>query len=77
MPEPLKISNFINGQYVPPLSNQWIDNVNPADGQVVGQTADSSPADVEHAVQAAAAAFDAWSETTLESRSAILMRIGD
>ena len=36
MPDQLSILNFIDGKYVRPTSNQWLDNVNPADGQVWG-----------------------------------------
>lgn len=77
MSEPKKILNFINGQYSEPASNQWIDNVNPADGHVVGVIAESNSTDIQNAFDAAHAAFDAWSNTTIEQRCSILMRIGD
>jgi aminomuconate-semialdehyde/2-hydroxymuconate-6-semialdehyde dehydrogenase len=77
MPDQLKILNFINGQYIAPVSRQWLDNVNPADGLVVGKIAASDSADVQDAYSAASAAFDAWSNTTLEHRCSILMKIGD
>jgi len=63
MSDPIKILNFIGGQYRDPESKQWIDNVCPADGTVVGRIANSGAADVELAYASAAAAFEAWSET--------------
>ncbi len=77
MSDQLQILNFINGQYAEPLSNEWLDNVNPADGQISGKIANSNSADVQAACAAASTAFDVWSNTTLEQRSSILMKIGN
>ena len=74
---PMNILNFINGQFVDPESDQWIDNVCPADGSIVGKIADSNAADVERAVSAASTAFDEWSATSFEHRCSILMKIAD
>lgn len=71
------ILNFINGQYVEPKSDQWIDNVCPATGNVVGKIANSDAGDVDDAYHAAHEAFESWSETPLEKRSAIMMKIAD
>ncbi|WP_298512507.1 aldehyde dehydrogenase [uncultured Kordia sp.] len=70
-----KILNYINGSYVEPKSNEWIDNYNPSNGEVYGQIPNSSAEDVEAAYQAAKAAFPSWSQTTLEERSRILHKI--
>jgi aminomuconate-semialdehyde/2-hydroxymuconate-6-semialdehyde dehydrogenase len=70
-----KILNYINGSYVEPKSNAWIDNYNPSNGEVYGQIPNSSAEDVEAAYQAAKAAFPSWSSTTLEERSTILNKI--
>ncbi|WP_420572267.1 aldehyde dehydrogenase [Kordia sp.] len=70
-----KILNYINGSYVEPKSNEWIDNYNPSNGEVYGQIPNSSAADVEAAYQAANAAFPNWSATTLDERSRILNKI--
>ena len=70
-----KITNYINGEYCEPLSGMWIDNYNPSVGEVYGKIANSNEADVEKAYKAAKAAFPQWSNTTLEERSRILLRI--
>ncbi|WP_303317110.1 aldehyde dehydrogenase [Flavivirga abyssicola] len=72
-----EIKNYINGQFLNPSSNDWIDNYCPADGKVYGQIPNSSKADVENAYIAAKAAFPSWSQTTLEERSKILIKISE
>ncbi len=69
--------NFINGQYCDPVSDGWLENINPADGTSLGKIANSTEQDVERAVIAAANAQLQWSESTLEQRSRILSKIGD
>ncbi|AVI51294.1 2-hydroxymuconic semialdehyde dehydrogenase [Pukyongia salina] len=70
-----KITNYINGEYCEPLSGMWIDNYNPSVGEVYGKIANSNEADVKKAYKAAKAAFPQWSNTTIEERSRILLRI--
>jgi len=38
----MKIKNYINGEYVNPISNNWIENYNPSIGEVYGQLPDSN-----------------------------------
>jgi len=71
------IANFINGAYIPPLSGRYLDNVAPATGLVSGSIPDSGKEDVDLAVEAAKAAFPAWSATPLEKRHDILRAISD
>ncbi len=60
-----------------PIANGWIDNYNPASGEIYGQIPNSSKEDVENAYIAAKSAFPTWSQTTLEERSRILIRISE
>lgn len=73
----MNIQNYINGTFQNPISNNWIDNYCPANGEVYGQIPDSSKDDVENAYQAAKSAFTKWSQTTLEERSRILIKISE
>ncbi|WP_138433308.1 aldehyde dehydrogenase [Winogradskyella algicola] len=73
----MNIQNYINGEFVNPESNQWIDNYNPSNGEVYGQIPNSSKDDVEQAYKAAQFAFPSWSHTTLEERSRILIKISE
>jgi len=73
----MNIQNFINGQYENPISSDWIDNYCPATGEIYGQIPNSSKEDVDNAYIAAKSAFPTWSQTTLEERSRILIRISE
>ena len=73
----MNIQNYINGQYENPVSKQWIDNYCPANGEVYGQIPNSSKDDVDNAYIAAKSAFPSWSQTTLEERSRILIKISE
>lgn len=72
-----KLANFINGQFVEPKNGKYLDNYDPATGQVYSLLPDSDDLDVVAAVQAANQAFQKWSKTTVEERSALLMKIAD
>jgi len=72
---PYHLENYIGGNLIAPLSGKFIDNVNPATGEVYGQIPDSNEKDVEAAVQAAKKAFHDWSTTSVEERFKILNRI--
>lgn len=77
MSTPIKIRNFINGEYVDAVSGQWIDNYEPMRGNVYSHLADSDERDVANAYEAAQQAFLNWSETPIEKRSRILIKIAD
>ena len=72
-----RVLNFIDGQFRPPCSGRYLPNVNPATGQVIGETAESGPEDVDAAVVAAALAFESWRRTPAEERSRLLIRVAD
>ncbi|MCP4054523.1 MAG: aldehyde dehydrogenase family protein, partial [Mesoflavibacter sp.] len=73
----MNIKNYIKGEFINPESNQWIDNYNPSNGEVYRQIPNSSKDDVEQAYKAAKSAFPSWSQTTLEERSRILIKISE
>lgn len=74
---PEKIANYIGGSLSTPINGKYIDNVNPATGEVYSQIPDSDSQDVEEAVGAAKAAFAGWSTTPAEERFKILNRIAE
>lgn len=73
----MNIQNYINGQFINPTLGSYIDNYNPSNGEVYGQIPNSTEEDVEKAYESAKEAFPAWSNTTLEERSRILIRISE
>src|SRR5580765_6647514 len=72
-----RIQNFIDGQFVPPIGGQYLDNIEPATGKPYSLVPDSDGRDVERAVAAAEKAFPTWSRTPAAERSHILLRIAD
>jgi len=74
---PKQLENFIGGEFVKPTNNLYLDNINPAIGEVYGQIPNSNGDDVENAVTAAKIAFPEWSDSSTEKRFRILNRIAD
>jgi len=73
----MQIANFINGEFVPPHSGAYFDDVNPATAEVIAAIPDSDERDVDDAVRAAKAAFPAWSRTSASDRSNLLLKLAD
>ena len=71
------ITNYIAGELRAPSAGEYLDNIEPATGEVYAQVADSTADDVAIAVEAAKSAFPQWSHTPAVERSAILTRIAD
>ena len=72
-----KYDNFIGGRWVSPVKGQYFDVVTPISGQVYTQAARSTAEDIELALDAAHAAFPAWSKTPAAERANILLRIAE
>lgn len=73
----LHLKNYINGELREPEAGKWLDNFEPATGKIYSRIPDSTREDVEEAVKAAKAAFPKWSNTPIDERSKILMRISN
>jgi aminomuconate-semialdehyde/2-hydroxymuconate-6-semialdehyde dehydrogenase len=73
------LMNYIGGEFVPPQSGNYMDDVNPATGAVEAKLPKSNSVDVEHAVKAAADTFHSgvWSKMAPNARADILDRIAD
>lgn len=70
--------HFINGQWVPSISNDTMAVHDPATGQVIAHCAAGDSKDIDLAVRAARAAFEGpWSRFTSAQRSAVLWKIAD
>ena len=74
---PYHLENFIGGNFIGPLSGNFIDNINPATAAVYGQIPDSNSKDIDIAVKAAKKAFPAWSVLPAEKRFLILNKIAE
>lgn len=72
-----RILNYIGGELVPPQSQTFLPNYEPATGQIYSEVPQSGTIDVEAAIHAAEKAFPAWSALSADNRSAILRRIAE
>ncbi len=72
-----KLWNFINGEFVPPQSEKYLESFNPATGKPHLLVSDSDERDVALAVDSAKTAFTDWSRTKAEERAKFLYRIAD
>jgi malonate-semialdehyde dehydrogenase (acetylating) / methylmalonate-semialdehyde dehydrogenase len=70
-----KVPNYINGRWAESRTGEWIDVTNPATGETIAQTPLSDAAEVDAAVEAAAAAFPEWRRTPPEDRIQPLFKL--
>ncbi len=72
-----RYENYIGGEWVAPVEGRYMTNVSPVNGKPFCEVARSTKADVELALDAAHRAKDAWGESSLTERAAVLNRIAD
>ena len=72
-----RYENFIGGEWVAPVGGNYRQNLTPATGEPFCEVADSTPADVELALDAAHAAKGAWGACSPAERAAVLDAIAD
>jgi malonate-semialdehyde dehydrogenase (acetylating) / methylmalonate-semialdehyde dehydrogenase len=62
------VNNYINGKWVEAENTGYINVENPSTGQILAKTPLSTAAETNRAIDAAAAAFPAWSQTPVSRR---------
>jgi malonate-semialdehyde dehydrogenase (acetylating)/methylmalonate-semialdehyde dehydrogenase len=80
MPEkfsPVRIPNYIAGQWRPSANPEHVPVANPATGEALGSVPVGAPADVHEAVRAARAAYAAWRDTPAQARAKYLFALRD
>ncbi len=70
-----KLTNFVNGQWRESGATEYLPVRNPATQEILAEVPLSTAADVDAAVQAAAAAFPAWRRTVPEERIQYLFKL--
>ena len=70
-----QIQNYVNGMWLTSNSSEHLDVTNPATGELLARTPLSTAADVDNAVQAAAAAFPDWRRTPPGERIQYLFKL--
>jgi aminomuconate-semialdehyde/2-hydroxymuconate-6-semialdehyde dehydrogenase len=73
----MRLANFIGNRFVGPASATYLDDIEPATGDVIAHIPDSDSRDVDAAVNAAREVFPAWSRTPAAERSNLLMGVAD
>ena len=62
------VKNYVDGQWVTPENNSYLDVENPSTGEIIGQTLLSTVAEANRAINVAAEAFKTWSQTPVARR---------
>jgi betaine-aldehyde dehydrogenase len=71
------LQNFVNGKFVDSKSGKTTELVDPATGKVFATAPNSNEADIDAALNAAAAAFPGWRDSTPSVRQKALLKIAD
>jgi aldehyde dehydrogenase (NAD+) len=66
---------YINGEWVEPDGKEMLDVINPATEEPCAKIAMGAATDVDRAVEAAKAAFETWSQTSVAERAEILGKV--
>ncbi len=71
------IANYINGELVAPVNDKYIDNYEPATGQIYSKIPESDEKDLIAAVESAKLAKQSWAEMSAEERSILLIKLAE
>ena len=74
---PREYKMYINGEWVDALDRAMYDDYNPYTGEVFARVPSGKRGDARRAIEAAAAAFPAWSNTLPAERQALFLRAAD
>lgn len=66
-----RFMSFVDGEFVDTAGAESVDNINPADGSVVGQTYLMTTEQAEAAIQGAVKAFESWRQVPAPKRAKI------
>jgi aldehyde dehydrogenase (NAD+) len=69
------VLNFINGEWLPAISGEVFDNLNPATGEVIGTVPSGDKRDIDRAVAVAAAAQREWAKVPAPERGNLVFRV--
>ena len=69
------VKNYVDGQWITPQNNGYLDVENPATGEIIARTPLSTADETNHAVNVAAEAFKTWSQTPVSRRVQPLFKL--
>ena len=62
------LKNYVNGKWVEPENNGYIDVENPSTGEIIARSPYSTTEETNRAIEAAAEAFKTWGKTPVARR---------
>lgn len=74
---PYQLENYIGGKFIAPTAGEYLENINPAVYEKIGEIPYSNDTDIQAAVDAAQVALPGWKALAHEERFKILNRIAD
>jgi aldehyde dehydrogenase len=72
-----RYGNFVAGEWMPPLSQSYFENITPVTGKILCEIPRSNAADIDRALDAAHAARRSWGKTSVAERARALNQIAD
>ncbi|MCL0099574.1 CoA-acylating methylmalonate-semialdehyde dehydrogenase [Dehalococcoidia bacterium] len=75
MPVKGRLLNYVNGEWQPSSTAEYLDVTNPATGEIIAEVPLSTKTDVDEAVQSAAKAFPGWRRTPAVDRVQHLFKL--
>ncbi|MBS1844575.1 MAG: aldehyde dehydrogenase family protein, partial [Actinobacteria bacterium] len=72
-----RYENFIGGEFTAPVKGKYRDNLSPVNGEPFSTVADSTPEDIELALDAAHAAKGSWGKASPAERAKVLDAMAD
>jgi aminomuconate-semialdehyde/2-hydroxymuconate-6-semialdehyde dehydrogenase len=74
---PRSLHNHVDGEDVDPVGDEWLDDTNPATGELLWRIPRSQKADVDAAVAAARRAQPSWGDASAAERADLCDALGD
>jgi len=74
-PSLMRVPNYVGGRWIESKASEWLDVANPATNEAIARVPLSSRAEVDAAVDAAAAAYPEWRRTPPEDRIQPLFKL--
>lgn len=69
------LKNYINGNFIPSQTGNFLENKEPATGKTYSKLPDSNEKDMDFAIASAKKAFEIWSETPSKERCNFLLEL--
>lgn len=66
---------FIDGQFVDSKTSRWVELYNPATNELVTRVPESTPAELQAAVDSAKQAYQGWKNTSVMSRQQVMLKL--